>query len=335
MAVRLQKPQSLPPLIDSFVFAKQNNRCSPATAKDYRWWLEQLAGLAPDSEALNSAAFARFFAGLRERGLKPSSQSKAFRVIGTFVRWCAKKGYVRRSAVDALDDDDLRPRVDRTLPDVPTEEEVAAILRACQSGLNGRRNYAMVCVMADAGLRSAEVRRLLVGHWNREERKLFVKAGKGSKDRVAFVTPKTARAIKDYLEMRPGEVGDEDFLFSGHQSRPVRVLTGRTRTLRDGRTVQVRELRRRPSRPMGPRHLVAILHRLSRRAGLREDRRMHPHLLRHYAATSWARKGMPPDAIRRLLGHVSMNTTTIYLNLVGKDLREAHERASAFEDIAD
>lgn len=128
-----------------------------------------------------------------------------------------------------------------------------------------------------------------------------MRQGKGRKDRVTFVGPTTARALRDWLATR--RVAGEDFLF----------------TTDDGR-------------PLHPRFLAHLCHRMSRRAGLPPHRRLHPHLLRHFAATSWLRGGAGLDEVRRLLGHESLNTTLRYSSLVGADLARAH-RAAAVERL--
>jgi site-specific recombinase XerD len=161
----------------------------------------------------------------------------------------------------------------------------------------------MILVVADAGLRAGEVVRLLVEDWNLAERSLFVRSGKGQKDRVSFVGATTARALCDYLAMRP-LIGREQWLFS------------------DGR-----------GRSLTPRHLVHILHRLSTRAEIPENRRLHPHSLRHFAATSWLRNGVGIDQVRRLLGHASLHTTLRYSSLVAADLQQAHKAAGAIDRI--
>jgi site-specific recombinase XerD len=78
---------------------------------------------------------------------------------------------------------------------------------------------------------------------------------------------------------------------------------------------------------------VQILHRLSNKAGLPAHRRLHPHALRHFAATSWLRGGAGLDEVRRLLGHESLSTTLRYSSLVGADLQRAHKRAGAIERL--
>lgn len=185
-------------------------------------------------------------------------------------------------------------RLPKTLPDVPTDDEVRAVLAACTATLEGIRNRALLLVLADAGLRAAELLRLLVEDWRALDRGLFVRAAKGRKDRVAFIGPTTTRALKAWLARHPHPT-PEAFLFCD-----------------------------RAGRPLQHRHLVQILHRLSRKTGLPAHRRLHPHALRHYAATSWLRNGAGLDEVRRLLGHESLSTTVRYSSLVGADLLQAH-----------
>jgi integrase len=53
--------------------------------------------------------------------------------------------------------------------------------------------------MADEGLWSSEALHLLVEDWRAADRGLFVRAGKGRKDRLAFIEPTTTRALKAWF----------------------------------------------------------------------------------------------------------------------------------------
>jgi integrase len=90
-------------------------------------------------------------------------------------------------------------RTPKTLPDVPTEEDLRAVLAVCQGTPEGTRNRALLLVLADSGLRASEVLHLLIEDWRSGDRGLFVRAGKGRKDRVAFIGPTTTRALKAWL----------------------------------------------------------------------------------------------------------------------------------------
>ncbi len=279
--------------------SKQVGGFSERTAGVYRFWLDRLrAHAGEDLAAFNVATVAAFFARLRERSLSASTVHQAYRSLKTFTRWLQATGALGRNPLSGLS-----IRTPATLPQVPTEDEFRAILTCCLSTLEGTRNRALILVMADAGLRAGEAVRLLVENWNAQERSLFVRYGKGQKDRISFVGATTTRAIRDYLAMRP-LVSREQWLFADAQGRPLT-----------------------------PRYLVHILHRLSARAGLPPNRRLHPHALRHLAATSWLRNGVGLDQVRRLLGHASLHTTLRYSSLVAADLKQAHHDAGAIERI--
>ena len=81
------------------------------------------------------------------------------------------------------------------------------------------------------------------------------------------------------------------------------------------------------------RALVTILHRLSAKAGLPRQARLHPHCLRHFAATEWLRNGVGLDEVRRLLGHSSLATSLRYSSLVSAELQQAHRWAGAIERL--
>jgi site-specific recombinase XerD len=177
------------------------------------------------------------------------------------------------------------------------------VLAACPDTLEGIRNRALLLVLTDSGLRAGELLHLLVEDWRSVDRGLFVRAGKSRKDRVVFIGPTMTRTLKTWLTRHPVP-SPESFLFCDREGRPLKY-----------------------------RHLVQILRRLSRKAGLPDHRLPHPHALRHFAATSWLRGGARLDEVRRLLGHESLNTTLRCSNLVSADLQRAHKRAGAIERL--
>ncbi len=279
--------------IEAFLLTKQVGGCTAATLTTYRWWLERIATATPE---LTPLTVRTFFAGLQHRS--PSHQHQAYRTLKTFFRWGLEVGLFHEDPLRGF-----TMRVPKTLPSVPTEDDLRAVLVACLGSLEGIRNRALILVLADAGLRASEALRLLIEDWRLADRGLFVRSGKGRKDRVAFVGATTTRALKVWLARHPVPSA-ESFLFTDQRGRPLK-----------------------------PRHLLQILHRLSRKAQLPDARRLHPHALRHFAATSWLRGGAGLDEVRRLLGHESLSTTLRYSSLVGADLQRAHRRAGAIERL--
>jgi site-specific recombinase XerD len=279
--------------VDAFLLTKRVAGCTAKTLQVYTWWLSHLLAEVPDVIPL---AVHGFFAGLQHRSA--STQHQAYRTFKTFFRWCVEVGTLTETPLRGF-----TMRTPKTLPDVPTDDELLAVIAACPDTLEGTRNRALLLVLADSGLRAGEGLHLLVEDWRPADRGLFVRAGKGRKDRVAFIGPTTTRALKAWLARHP-RPAPEAFLFVGREGHAVKH-----------------------------RHLVTILHRLSAKADLPGHRRLHPHALRHFAATSWLRGGAGLDEVRRLLGHESLNTTLRYSSLVSADLKQAHRRASAIERL--
>ena len=52
----------------------------------------------------------------------------------------------------------------------------------------------------------------------------------------------------------------------------------------------------------------------------------YPHKFRRTAATLAAKKGMPIEQIQRMLGHSTLNTTQIYVNVSDNDVEQSHEK---------
>ena len=279
--------------VETFLLTKRVEGAGVRTLGMYEWWLRRFIGTATQADVLTVR---RFFADLQGRGMSASTMHHACRTLKTFFLFAQR---TRALATNPLDG--FHVRTPKTLPQLPTEDELRAVLAVCSETPAGKRNRAMLLVMADAGLRAAEVLGLLVEDWNPQERSLLVRGGKGGKDRVTFVTPTTARAIREVLRSRP-ILSREDYLFTTDDGKPLAV-----------------------------RYLLHVCHTLSRKAGLVPNRRLHPHALRHFAATSWLRSGVGLDEVRRLLGHSTLDTTLRYSSLVGADLQRAHRKAAAVE----
>lgn len=63
-----------------------------------------------------------------------------------------------------------------------------------------------------------------------------------------------------------------------------------------------------------------------RKMGQKLDIKAHPHKFRRTCATFALRCGMPIEQVSKMLGHESIETTQIYLDLSDRDLKRAHEK---------
>ena len=191
-------------------------------------------------------------------------------------------------------------RVPRTLPKILSPEEVRALLQALRTD----RDRAMVLAMVVGGLRRCEVLGLRLGDIRVADRRLFIAEGKGGHQRVIPISNTFFTAVGDYL----------------HQERPSPTATDRVFVTLKG-----------PHRgePMTAHGVDKILQAARQRAGLPKAT---CHQLRHTCLTRLREAGMQLEAVQAQAGHVSIESTRIYLHLTDAWLAEEYRKAAALID---
>ena len=191
-------------------------------------------------------------------------------------------------------------RVPRTLPTILSPEEVRALLDVLRTD----RDRAMVLAMVLGGLRRCEVLGLRLGDIRVADRRLFIAEGKGGHQRMIPISNPFFAAVGDYL----------------HNERPSTSKTDRVFVTSKG-----------PHRgePMTADGVDKILQAARQRAGLRQAT---CHQLRHTCLTRLREAGMALEAVQAQAGHVSIESTRIYLHLTDAWLAAEYRRAAALID---
>jgi len=176
------------------------------------------------------------------------------------------------------------------LPAVLSAEEQAALLAMPnQKAPTGLRNYAMLCIYLNLGLRVSEALNLKVDDLDWISGKVDVRAGKGNRDRVLWLTDRDLDTLKRWCAVRPC---DSSHLFC---------------TLAGGR--------------MNDRYVREFVKRYALKAGIKKG--VHPHTLRHSFATDLLRDSKNIRLVQKALGHVSISTTMLYTHIVDEQLEQA------------
>lgn len=220
-------------------------------------------------------------------GTKASTRARKVSTLRSFYKYLNVKAKL-------IDENPLKdldvPKIPTTLPRYLNLEEAQSLLKAVD-GKNKERDYCIICIFLNCGLRISEIVGLNISDIRNDNIRVF---GKGSKERIIYLNDATAAAINAYLEVRKGIAAiDKNALFLSNR---------RTRITRE--TVH------------------SMVKKTLLKAGLDADK-YSSHKLRHTAATLMLQNGVDVRTLQELLGHENLNTTQIYTHVDNTELRSA------------
>lgn len=172
-----------------------------------------------------------------------------------------------------------RHRKQRKFPDILTKEEIQALFDTCDN----LRDECILKTLYGAGLRLSEVAALKVSDIDSSKMQLFIRNGKGSKDRYALLSKANLDILRAYWKAyRPKE-----WLFCS------RNMTGTHMT---------------------PRAVENLFNKYVKKAKI--TKKVTVHSLRHCFATHLLESGTSVFHIKQLLGHSDISSTCFYLHLL-------------------
>lgn len=212
------------------------------------------------------------------------------KTLAVFFRWCIKNGYLETNYAEDIE----TPRLERRIPPKLTKQEASKLLEVvCNYPYDYRflkyRNHAIFATFVLAGLRKKELLNLKLSDIDLENMTIFVRQGKGSKDRIVPVCYKLTEILKSYLVERK-RLAKTCPEFFASLNRNI----GFTET--------------------GLKRLVAKMQNVSKI-------KFTVHKLRHTFATLMLEGGCDIYSLSKMLGHNDIKTTTIYLAASTEHLR--------------
>lgn len=196
--------------------------------------------------------------------------------------------------------------------DALTEEQLEALLGAVSTrGVTGRRNLALLTLMADSGLRVGEALALVTTDLVREGvvvTQVRVRCGKGGKPADVTVTSRAAARLDRWLADRQA---------AGLGAGPVfcTMSQGQASGYAGGAELV-------PGGELSARYVRDVVARAAARAGIAT--RVTPHTLRHTFATHLLRQTGNLELVRKAMRHARVTTTAaVYSHLVDRDVEAA------------
>ena len=223
----------------------------------------------------------------RDRELNAASRARMITSIKGFYKYLTvKTKQITDNPVQDLD----TPKIKKGLPHYLTLEESRQLLQAVD-GKNRERDYAILCLFLNCGLRISEMVGLNLTSIRPDSLLIH---GKGNKERIVYLNDASARALNDWLLVRKDIAAiDKNAVFLSNRRKRMSVDA-----------------------------VQSMVKKTLLRAGL-DPNQYSPHKLRHTAATLMLQNGVDVRTLQEVLGHESLNTTQIYTHIANAELKKA------------
>ena len=175
------------------------------------------------------------------------------------------------------------PKIKKSTPVVLTKEEIKKLMNAVKN----KQQKLILQLYYSSGLRLSEAINLRMKDIDLVENVVWVRDGKGGKDRMTILSEGLAKDLKEFSEHRE----KDDFVFQNSRGDPF-----------------------------NPRTIQKSLEKAKNLSGIQKD--AHVHTLRHSFATHLLEAGVDIRKIQELLGHADLSTTQIYAQVSNKELKK-------------
>lgn len=224
-----------------------------------------------------------------ERNNNEKTRARKVSTLKSFFKYLYSNALINYNPLEELE----TPKLRKTLPKYLDLETSISLLEAVD-GPNKERNYAIITIFLNCGLRLAELCAMNINDLNFRNNSFKVK-GKGNKERIVYMNNACINALKKYLEIRLNSTSQEkEALFISRNDKRI-------------------------SRRM----VQQIVEDLLKKIGL-TGQGYSTHKLRHTAATLMYQHGnVDIRVLQEILGHENLGTTEIYTHLSNKQMKNA------------
>jgi len=176
------------------------------------------------------------------------------------------------------------PKIKKSTPVVLSKDELSKLF----SVIPNRQHKLILKLYYSSGLRLSEALHLRVKDIDLGEKVVWIRDGKGGKDRMSVLSEGLIGELHQFISYREGK---DDFVFKSKRGGPF-----------------------------APRTIQAVIEKAKVEADLNKD--VHIHTLRHSFATHLLEAGVDIRKIQELLGHADLSTTQIYTRVSNEELKK-------------
>lgn len=240
-----------------------------------------------------------FYEGMERYQWSYSSFVNYHKYLKKFLNWCIAQKYIESNPILDI----KKPKKPKSLPRRLEFVDAQKLLSTTFNyhwyyEFENARNYAIIAVFLYAGLRAKELMDLRLIDINLEVGNIFIRQGKGNKDRNVPMHSKLNYILKYYLGERKRFKKQSEYLFVGAQS----------------------------DLPLQYKDVARMCKKISIQSGVS----FTPHCLRHTFGSVAVEQGIGVVQLKEIMGHSDISSTMIYMSMSSKSLQESLNKIEMF-----
>ncbi|MFC2947524.1 site-specific tyrosine recombinase/integron integrase [Virgibacillus sediminis] len=268
---------------ESFINDHQS-RFSSETIRSYRLSLHQFFAFCDkEYDEVKATDIRAWLAGMEEKGLKPRSIHLKLSAVKSFYQYCLEENKVKKNPTSTVH----TPKKDDSLPYYLSKRQVALLQEHTKGNV---RERAIIETLYATGVRISELLQIKREDIKWENRQIWIRKGKGNKERFVLFTHDCSVRLQAYLNDREIE---SDYLFCNQRGEALSRI-----------------------------FVEKKFQDYSKALGFK----VVPHTMRHTFAAHLAEKNMSQSYIQELLGHVNINSTHIYTRLMEDARKKQYDK---------
>lgn len=303
-------------LAQGFKLSCQTEGLSPKTTEWYTSFLQRFLSFLEQSELptrldrIEKIHIRRFILYLQQEARTPHTNKPLsgatvqgyVRTLKAFFAWAEREEYTPANLMVKIPVPKAETRVIATF----TETQIQNLFTLCLSSKgHSIRNMVILLLLLDCGLRVSELVGIELNDIDLEEGVIKIRKAKGNKERYVPVGSVVQKAVWNYI----------------NTSRPGPFSTRVNNLLLNDNGL-----------PLTRNGVQQMLRRYGRKAGI-AGVRCSPHTLRHTFARNYLLNGGDIFSLQKILGHSSLASVRMYLNLFTTDIKTQHTRFSPVDNL--
>jgi site-specific recombinase XerD len=259
----------------------------------------------------NQKCIQDFIIYLKNNGNSPGTCNQRLTAIKSYL-WFASDRNIAVQSVAICISRIPQCKVPKKEKETLTEEALTAILQEPQKTKMGLRDRVIMILLYDSAVRLNELLRLTLKDLSLQTNDPYIRiSGKGNRERIVAITPKTAEHLKHYLlAYHKNEVNMNRYVF-------YTKIKGATNKMSPGNVER----------------FIKQYADYARTKCSQIPLKVYPHMFRRTRATDLYQNGVELELISRILGHSSTETTKIYAKPSMEMLRKAIESVGTPQKI--